>query len=95
MTFNQFCFIHLDGLYDPRFDYEDQCNGYKMLRQMILDDITPAAIEGVDGIKYENQYIKGLKFLHPVLRPHIIKYWEPIKEMFHKDENMKKLIDKI
>ena len=73
MTFNDFCYNQLDGLYNPRFNYEDQCSGYKMLSQMLLDDITPATIDEMEdfenittiGMEYHKQYVKCLRFLHP------------------------------
>ena len=103
MTFNDFCYNQLDGLYNPRFNYEDQCSGYKMFRQMLLDDITPATKDEMEdfennvsiGMEYHKQYVKCLGFLHPVLRPFIVDNWDNIKLLFNRDENIKKLIDKI
>ena len=33
ITFDEFCNLICDGLYDPNFPLEDQCTGYKDLRK--------------------------------------------------------------
>jgi len=103
MTFNDFCYNQLDGLYNPRFNYEDQCSGYKMLSQMLLDDITPATIDEMEdfenittiGMEYHKQYVKCLRFLHPNLRRPVVNHWDDIKKLFNRDNNIKLLINKI
>lgn len=103
MTFNEFCHTALDGLYNPNLGYEDQGSGYKQLRQMLLDDITPATTDEMEyfednitiGTEYQKQYVKCLRFLHPLLRPHITNHWDDIKTLFNKDENISKLIKKL
>lgn len=87
MTFNQVCEKLLDGLYDPRFELEDQCTGYKQLRFMVENQITPATKEECERWeKYptaeelsqipETKYMRSL---HPILRSFVQNNWDSIK----------------
>lgn len=89
ISFNQFCHKHLDGLYDPNFDYDQQCSGYKQLREMIVYNISPASREEIERWE-KNPTIKELKEvpktkymrnLHPILRLAIIDNWDNIKNL--------------
>ena len=87
MTFNEFCHMNCDGLYDPLFSYDDQCTGYKKLKELKTKNLNPASREEI--YRWENNPtdvelisipdIKYLRFLHPLLRLHIIDNWEVIK----------------
>lgn len=85
--FDKFCYEYLDRLYNP--NAKEQCSGYYLLRKMVIDDITPASIEETE--RWENKpeiealtaapHLKYLRFLHPILRPRVIKYWDKIKTL--------------
>lgn len=87
LTFNDFCEYYCDGLYDSKFPLESQCSGYKKLREMVINQITPASLSEME--RWENEPtkdelintpdIKYLRFLHPILRPIIVEHWEKIK----------------
>ena len=89
ITFDEFCHLYCDGLYDPRLSRDEQCTGYNQLKKMVLENITPASLK--DTTRWENNPtreelistpdIKYLRFLHPVLRPFIINNWEVIKTL--------------
>lgn len=86
--FNEFCNKQLDGLYDPNFNYEEQCIGYKKLKQMVDNDIEPANEK--EMIRWENTPtlneisstppLKYLRFIHVNLRPIVINNWQKIKK---------------
>ena len=89
LTFNEFCRKHCDWMYDPRLPQEFQCTGYIQLRKMVIEQIEPASLEEMH--RWENNPtieelfskpdIKYLRFLHPLLRPYIIKNWDVIKTL--------------
>lgn len=89
ITFNEFCNKFCDGLYDPRFNDNNQCSGYLYLKKIVIDKITPASIS--ETIRWETEPtqdelhnipdLKYLRFLHPILRPFIIENWDFIKSM--------------
>lgn len=89
MKFNDFCYNDCDGLYDPHFPLEDQCTGYKMLRKMVKEKMTPFSIEETKRWEsnptthelFSEPDIRYLRFLHPVLRPLVISNWNRISEM--------------
>ena len=89
LTFNEFCHKYYDGLYDPLFSEEEQCSGYKQLRKMVVEKIKPASLEEIkrweENPTLEEMFsvpeIKYLRFLHPLLRPLVIKDWEVIKNL--------------
>lgn len=89
LTFNEFCYKNCDGLYDPNFGYEEQCTGYKQLRKMVIDGIQPASLSEIERWEknptieelLSQPDIKYLRFLHILLRPYVINYWEIIKNM--------------
>lgn len=88
-TFNEFCHKYCDGLYDPLFEYEKQCTGYKQLRKMVVDGVSPATLEDIE--RWEKNPtpaeviaipdIKYLRFLHHNLRSYIIENWSTIKNL--------------
>lgn len=73
----------------PCTSEESQCTGYKLLKQMVKEDITPAGIN--EALRYSvcptteellsPVPLKYLKFLHVNLRLVIIKHWEHIKKL--------------
>ena len=89
LTFNEFCIKCCDGMYDPRLPQESQGTGYIQLRKMVIEQIEPASLEEIH--RWENNPtteelfaksdIKYLRFLHPLLRPYIIKNWDIIKTL--------------
>ncbi len=89
LTFNEFCHKYCDGLYDPKFGLESQCAGYIRLRQMVIEDITPASLDEITRWEtkptqeelFSTPDIKYLRFLHPLLRPYIIEHWLMIKNL--------------
>lgn len=89
MSFNQFCHKKLDGLYDPNFDYKEQCSGYKQLREMVANNIKPASREEIKRWEKhptleeltEIPKIKYMRNLHTLLRPVVIDNWHNIKNL--------------
>lgn len=89
ITFNEYCNKYLGELYDPKFPEEKQCNGYKQLKKMVVEGITPASLEEVvrwrDNPTIEELLsipdLKYLNFLHPLLRVYVIEDWEIIKTL--------------
>jgi hypothetical protein len=89
LTFNKFCHEYCDGLYDPKFPDEKQCTGYLQLKKMVVEGITPASFEEIERWEkrptvlemFSTPDIKYLRFLHPLLRPYVIKNWDSIKKM--------------
>lgn len=89
LTFNEFCQNFCDGMYDSRSPQEAQCTGYIQLKKMVVEQIEPASLDEIN--RWENTPttdelfsepdIKYLRFLHPVLRPYIIKNWQTIKTL--------------
>lgn len=89
MNFNDFCFKILDGMYEPRLTYEEQATGYKLLREMVEKDITPATKKEYDrwinNPTFEELVskpdLKYLTFLHELVRPVIREHWDKIKQL--------------
>lgn len=89
ITFNQFCYEYLDMLFEPQLSEDEQCTGYKQLKKMILENIEPASLEEIKRWEetptqeemFSEPNIKYLRFLHPNLRPLIIKNWNEIKQL--------------
>jgi hypothetical protein len=87
LTFDIFCHKACDGLYDPNFSQEEQCTGYKKLKNMVINGIVPATKE--ETIEWENSKSemwkpvpdKYLRFLHANLRPIIIENWDLIGKL--------------
>lgn len=87
MTFNEFCHQICDGLYNPNFPYEEQSTGYKQLRRMVAEDITPATEE--ETLRWETAptheelwgtpHLKYMRFLHPIIRGVVRRHWLTIK----------------
>jgi len=83
ITFNEFCHENCDGLYDPNFTDEEQCTGYKLLKKMLVEKISPASLREIE--RWENRPtnkeklsvpdIKYLRFLHPLLRTFVVENW--------------------
>ena len=88
-TFNDFCEKILDGMYEPSLPFESQCTGYKLLRKMVVDDITPATKEEFDRWRNNPTIeelssppdLKYLTFLHELTRPIIREHWDKIKKL--------------
>jgi hypothetical protein len=88
-TFNEFCYKNCDRLYEPRLSYDEQSTGYKQLRKMVNENITPASMEEMKRWEINPTVdelvsppnIKYLRFLHVNLRPYIIEHWETIKNL--------------
>lgn len=88
-TFNEFCFKYCDRMYNSSFTLDEQCTGYKQLRKMVEEDITPATLE--EALRWENNPtedellttpdIKYLRFLHHNLRQPIRNNWNYIKTL--------------
>jgi hypothetical protein len=78
------------GLYNPKLDYDLQCDGYKRLLKMITDGIEPVTLQVLESLE-DNQvtvgfsYDRYLLFLHPILRTHVIKNWSIIKKLYDDD----------
>jgi hypothetical protein len=89
LTFKEFCHKCCDGLYEPRLPEDAQCTGYKELKKMVVEKITPASLDEIKRWEtiptskelFTTPDIKYLRFLHPVLRPYIIDNWEEIRKM--------------
>lgn len=89
MNFNDFCYKILDKMYEPKLSYEQQCTGYKMLRKMVEENITPATKEEYDRWRnnpteeelFSVPDIKYLTFLHELTRPIIREHWDKIKKL--------------
>ena len=89
MSFNDFCYKILDGMYEPRLPFENQCTGYKLLRKMVVEDITPATKEEYERWRnkptpeelFSTPDLKYLTFLHELTRPIIREHWDKIKEL--------------
>lgn len=89
LTFNEFCYKKCDGLYNPCLSEDRQCTGYKQLKKMVIENISPASLREIK--EWESTpntiqllaipHIKYLRFLHPLLRPFIIDNWETIKTL--------------
>ena len=88
-TFNDFCQYNCDGMYQPLLPYDEQCTGYKQLKKMVEENIEPATMEEIhrwENFPTEEELfsqpdIKYLRFLHTILRPHIIENWNYIKNL--------------
>jgi len=89
LTFNEYCYKVLVGLYDPRFPEKNQCTGYLKLKEMVVNNITPASLEEIKRWEtnpteeeiMSTPDIKYLRFLHANLRPYIIENWNKIKQL--------------
>lgn len=86
MTFNEFCYKELDGLYDPNTTDENQCSGYYKLKENVINNIEPASLE--EFYRWREKptkedicsipHPKYLCFLHFNLRIIIIENWKLI-----------------
>lgn len=89
LTFEQFCSKYCDKMFEPRLSYNEQCTGYKLLRTMVLGDITPATLEETNRYRNNPTFeelispppIKYMFFLHENLRPYIRESWNYIKTL--------------
>jgi hypothetical protein len=73
------------GLYDPRFNFENQCTGYKNIIQMLKMDVIPATEDEFNlFIKEPSKPVelKYLTFIHENLRYHIRKNWNLIVKLY-------------
>lgn len=89
LTFNQFCYINCDGLYNPNLPDDAQCTGYYQLKKMVVENITPASLDEIKRWEEHPTFeelcsvpdIKYLRFLHTLLRPFIVNNWNIIKTL--------------
>lgn len=89
MRLDEFCYKYCDNLYNPSIMEHSQSTGFLLLKKMVVENIEPASLKEMK--RWENKPtleeissepdIKYLRFLHPILRPHIIENWEIIKNM--------------
>jgi hypothetical protein len=80
--FERFCAKYCDGLYTPGLPYDSQASGYRLLREMIILDITPASEEECEKWREDptaSPHLKYLEFLHPKIRPFIREQWFRIR----------------
>jgi len=87
--FEKFCHFNCDRLYSPGFPDDLQCTGYIKLKDLLQSGDSPASEE--ECLRWETQPTleelvsippdKYLRFLHPLLRPLIIREWHKIKLM--------------
>ena len=88
-TFNSLCYNALDKLYDPMYELDEQPTGYKLFREMVQKDIKPASLEEIERWTnnptpeelMETPPLKYMQFLHPNVRPFVIKHWEFIRNL--------------
>ena len=88
-SFNDFCQFTLDRMYDPRFPLESQCSGYRLLRKMVIEKITPATLEEynrwltnpTEEELMSAPDLKYLTFLHELIRLVVRENWETIKNL--------------
>lgn len=76
--------IYLD-LYDPRFNFENQCTGYKNIIQMLKMNVIPATEDEFNlFIKdpFKPVELKYLTFIHENLRYDIRKNWNLILKLY-------------
>jgi hypothetical protein len=76
-------------MFEPRLSEDAQCTGYITLKKMVVENITPFSLTEIN--RWENNPtveelwsppdIRYLRFLHPILRPYIIKNWKIIKTL--------------
>lgn len=89
ISFDEFCYKYLDRLYTPNIPFENQSTGYKQLRLMVQESITPATKEETErwekyptvlelGQIPETKYMRSL---HPLLRDCVRDNWEIIKKL--------------
>jgi hypothetical protein len=89
ISFDEFCVKYLDRLYTPNIPFENQSTGYKQLRLMVQENVTPATKEETERWeKYptvleltqipETKYMRSL---HPLLRDYVRDNWEIIKKL--------------
>lgn len=89
MSFNDFCYKILDGMYEPRLPLESQCTGYLQLRKMVVENIKPATQKQYERWKtkptakelFSEPDIKYLTFLHELIRTIVRNNWKKIKKM--------------
>lgn len=89
LTFEEFCSEYCDRMYEPRLSYNDQATGYKLLRTILLENITPATLEETNRYRTNPTLeefmfeppLKYLLFLHENLRTYIRENWNYIKTL--------------
>jgi hypothetical protein len=89
LTFDEFCFMFCDKLYNPMLHDTAQCTGYHELKKMVMKNISPATLEEMKDFEEKPTFeqlfsapdIKYLRFLHPNVRPFVVKHWEIIKNL--------------
>lgn len=89
ITFDEFCNLICDGLYDPNLPLEVQCTGYKDLRKMAIENIRPASPEEMKRWEtnptpeelFAVPDIKYLRSLHFKLREYVVENWDDIMKL--------------
>ena len=89
ITFDEFCNLICDGLYDPNFPLEAQCSGYKDLRKMAIENIRPASLEEMRRWEtnptpeelFAVPDIKYLRSLHFKVREYVVENWDAIMKL--------------
>ena len=89
ITFDEFCNLLCDGLYDPNLPLETQCSGYKDLRKMVIENIRPASLEEMKRWETSPTQeelwavpdIKYLRSLHFKLRKYVVENWDDIMKL--------------
>jgi hypothetical protein len=67
-TLEDFCYKVIDGLYSYGFPFENQCAGYqKLIYCLVAMDKRPSE--------------EDLTFLHVLLRPYIVNFWELLRNL--------------
>lgn len=88
-NFKEFCEKILDNMYNPSLLDNQQCTGYRKLKYMVENNITPATKQECE--RYDKQPtrdelisppdIKYMKFLHPITREFVQENWSTIKNL--------------
>jgi hypothetical protein len=87
--FDRFCEKYLDGIYNSNLSLDEQSNGYKQLRKMVLLKISPSSESEYKKWKmfptlkelFSEPDIRHLTFLHENVRELVRKNWNYIKKL--------------
>lgn len=88
-TFNTFCHVICDRMYEPKLPERAQSTGYINLKKMVVEKIQPASLEEMERWETNPTIdellsppdIKYLRFLHPNLRRFVVENWDKIKDL--------------
>jgi hypothetical protein len=89
ISFNIFCESSLDKLYNSNLSDEQQSEGYKNLKKMVINNIEPHSLKEIERWEktptneelFGTPDIKYLRFIHSNLRPLIIGNWKTISKL--------------